>query len=136
MSHEEVITSFYEAGGPVADDSVLERTFSDDYVSHNSPPEAPPGVGQAFGLKGFLNAAFSDVDYKLTRTVIEGDMAATYTTISAVHTGDALGFPATNEPFTVEQMHMLRFDSDGKIVEHWGIRDDAGMMRQIGMIPA
>ena len=27
-------------------------------------------------------------------------------------------------------MHMLRI-ADGKIAEHWGIRDDAGMMRQL-----
>ena len=32
-------------------------------------------------------------------------------------------------------MHFLRF-ADGKIVEHWAVRDDAAMMRQIGMIPA
>jgi predicted ester cyclase len=28
-------------------------------------------------------------------------------------------------------MHLLRFADDGRIVEHWGVRDDAGMMRQI-----
>jgi hypothetical protein len=28
-------------------------------------------------------------------------------------------------------MHLMRFAEDGRIVEHWGVRDDAGMMRQI-----
>jgi predicted ester cyclase len=30
-------------------------------------------------------------------------------------------------------MHMLRI-ADGRIAEHWGVRDDAGMMRQLGAL--
>lgn len=57
---------------------------------------------------------------------------AAYTRMSAVHTGDTLGFPGTGEAFEVEQMHLMRFADDGRIVEHWGVRDDAGMMRRSG----
>jgi predicted SnoaL-like aldol condensation-catalyzing enzyme len=31
-------------------------------------------------------------------------------------------------------MHFVRF-RDGKAVEHWGVRDDLGMMQQLGVIP-
>jgi len=130
-SNRELIESFYAAGGPVADTATLERVFHPEYVSHTSPPETPPGVASALGLRGFLEASFSDIEYRLIWTVVEGDLAATHTQVSATHTGDTLGFPATNRPFTVEQMHLLRFADDGRIVEHWAVRDDAGMMRQI-----
>jgi predicted ester cyclase len=115
----------------MADDATLERTFHPDYVSHTSPPETPPGLPMALGLRDFLNATFSDVRYRLVDAVVEGDLAAAYTRISATHTGDTFGFPGTGQSFDVEQMHMLRFADDGRIVEHWGVRDDAGMMRQI-----
>jgi predicted ester cyclase len=131
MGHRSLIESFYAANGPMADDETLERTFHPDYVSHTSPPETPPGLATALDLRGFLQATFSDVDYQLVRTVVDGDHAATYTQLSAVHTGDTFGFPGTNRPFSVEQMHLMRFADDGRIVEHWGVRDDAGMMRQI-----
>ncbi|MEA2142569.1 MAG: hypothetical protein QOI64_999 [Solirubrobacteraceae bacterium] len=131
MGHRELIESFYAAGGPDADTATLERVFHPDYVSHTSPPDTPPGVATAVHLRGFLNAAFSDIHYRLIQTVVEGPLAAAYTHMSATHTGDALGVPATNRPFTAEQMHLLRFADDGRIVEHWGVRDDAGMMRQI-----
>ena len=132
MGHREQIEAFYAAGGPVADTDTLERVFHPDYVSHTSPPGTPPGLPTALGLRGFLGAAFSDVRYELVRAVVEDDHAAVYTRMSATHSGDALGFPATDRPFTAEQMHLLRFAGDGRVVEHWAVRDDAGMMRQLG----
>jgi predicted ester cyclase len=131
MNHRSRIESFYAANGPMADDATLERTFHPDYVSHTSPPETPAGMATALDLRAFLSATFSDVRYRLIETVVEGNFAATYTRVSAVHTGDTFGFPGTDKRFDVEQMHLLRFADDGRIVEHWGVRDDAGMMRQI-----
>ena len=69
--------------------------------------------------------------YRLIETVSEGDLVAAYTRMRAIHTGDTFGFPGTGEPFEVEQMHLMRFADDGRVVGHWGVRDDAGMMRQI-----
>lgn len=135
MSNRSQVEAFYAAGGPVADSSTLGELFHDDYVSHTSPPGMEPGPGQAFALRGFLESAFDDIHYELIRIVEDGDLVATHTRVSATHSGDALGFPATGKPFSVEQMHFLRFADDGKIVEHWAVRDDAGMMRQIGAIP-
>jgi predicted ester cyclase len=131
MNHRSLIESFYAANGPMADDATLERTFHPDYVSHTSPPETEPGLTTALELRDFLNGVFSDVRYRLIETVAEGDLVAAYTRISAIHSGDAFGFPGTGERFDVEQMHLLRFAEDGRVVEHWGVRDDAGMMRQI-----
>jgi predicted ester cyclase len=135
MSHRSLIASFYGANGPMADDETLERTFHPDYVSHTSPPETPPGMATALDLRAFLSRTFSDVRYRLIETVVDGDLVATYTRMSAIHTGDTFGFPGTGEPFDVEQMHLMRFADDGRIVEHWGVRDDAGMMRQIRPAP-
>jgi predicted ester cyclase len=131
MDHRSLIESFYAANGPMADDATLERTFHPDYVSHTSPPETPPGMATALGLRAFLDATFSDVRYRLINAVIDGDVAATYTRVSGVYTGDTFGFAGTGESYDVEQMHLMRFAGDGRIVEHWGVRDDAGMMRQI-----
>jgi predicted ester cyclase len=88
-------------------------------------------VATAVELRDFMQSTFSDVEYELIETVEQGDHAATYVHISATHTGDTFGFPGTGRRFTVEQMHLMRFAADGRIVEHWGVRDDAGMMRQI-----
>jgi predicted ester cyclase len=41
--------------------------------------------------------------------------------------------PATGREFSVEHTHIVRI-LDGKIVEHWANRDDADMMRQLGLL--
>jgi len=38
-----------------------------------------------------------------------------------------------NKPVSVELAHMFRL-RDGKIAEHWAVRDDLGMMQQLGAI--
>jgi SnoaL-like polyketide cyclase len=34
----------------------------------------------------------------------------------------------------MDYVHILRLE-DGKAVEHWGVRDDMGLMRQSGVLP-
>jgi predicted ester cyclase len=47
-----------------------------------------------------------------------------------------MGIPPSGRHISVEQVHWLHVDEDGKIAEHWAVRDDLGMMRQLGVIPS
>jgi predicted ester cyclase len=42
-------------------------------------------------------------------------------------------FPANGRSYTVSHVHIYRV-VDGKIREHWAVRDDLGMLRQLGAI--
>lgn len=48
--------------------------------------------------------------------------------------GMLLGVKPTGKRFEVFQTHWWKL-KNGKIVEHRGVRDDLGMMRQLGLIP-
>ena len=125
---------FYATGGPVGDPATFADVFHAEYVSHNSPPGSPPGVGQAIGLREWLTSTFSDVEYELLCVVEDGDFVATpHPPQRHAHTGHGPGLEPTGRRFEAEQMHMLRI-ADGRIAEHWGVRDDAGMMRQLGAL--
>jgi hypothetical protein len=128
-----IVEDFYAAGGPVGDPSGFEDIFHPEYVSHTSPPGLEPGVGQATSLYGWLTSVFSDVEYELVRTVCEDDLVAAQTICRATHTGPGLGVEPTGRRFEAEQMHLIRI-ADGRIAEHWAVRDDAAMMRQLGVI--
>lgn len=49
--------------------------------------------------------------------------------------GLLLGVPPTGRPVTVPNMHVYRI-ADGQITEHHAVRDDLGMMQQLGLLPA
>jgi predicted ester cyclase len=46
------------------------------------------------------------------------------------------GVPATHRPFSVAHVHLFRFAGDGRFLEHWAVRDDLGLARQIGLLGA
>ena len=130
---KQVVEDFYASGGPTAVPERLREVFAERYVSHTSPPGTPAGPSGAIALRAWLEATFSDLEYELVELVAEGDRVAVYTMMRGTHTGHGLGVAPTGKRFAAEQMHLIHV-ADGQIVEHWGVRDDAGMMRQLGLI--
>ena len=77
-----------------------------------------------------LDKAFSEQHWQIEDVVAEGDKVVLRCTHSGVHTGDFFGLPATGRTFSYKQMHIIRI-VEGKGVEHWAVRDDATLMRQL-----
>ncbi len=46
-----------------------------------------------------------------------------------------MGIAPTGKRFSVEHIHIFRI-TDGKLSEHWAVRDDLGMTRQLGVVPS
>jgi predicted ester cyclase len=46
-----------------------------------------------------------------------------------------MGNPPTGKPVEIDVIDIVRFE-DGKVVEHWGIADQMGLMLQLGLIPS
>jgi steroid delta-isomerase-like uncharacterized protein len=111
----------------------IDELFAEDYVDHSFGPQ-PADREQLKGFVAMFRAAFPDLQYDLHQVVAEGDRVASRDTVRATHKGEFMGIPATNKTVAVGAMHFLRF-ADGKIVEHWGITDVGGLMRQLGVMP-
>jgi steroid delta-isomerase-like uncharacterized protein len=80
-------------------------------------------------------AAFPDTKITVHQVVSEGDTAFARWTVTGTHTGDSMGFPATNTPLKITGMSGCRVQN-GVIVEAWNIWDQVGMARQLGMLAA
>lgn len=83
----------------------------------------------------WLRTAIPDLHYTIEDVIAEGDTVAGRVTMSGTHHGPYMGIPPTGRSFRVAEMHFVRF-RDGKGIEHRAVRDDLGMMRQLGVIPA
>lgn len=42
--------------------------------------------------------------------------------------------PATGKQFRQMQMHFVHLNADGLATDHWAVRDDLGMMGQLGLM--
>lgn len=67
--------------------------------------------------------------------IAEGDTVAYRATLQGTHLGELMGMARTGRAFRVQHMHRLRM-RDGRSSEHWAVRDDLGMLQQLGIVPA
>jgi predicted ester cyclase len=72
--------------------------------------------------------------YEVHDVVADGDKVAVRATAHGVHRSDHLGFPATGEPYSMSTMHLFRARGD-RLAEHWGVRDEYGVLVQVGAVP-
>ena len=116
--------------------AVIDELAAPNYVDHTSPPGVPP---TAEGQKVFVTmfrGAFPDLHYTIDDTITEGDRLVQRTTAHGTMKGDFMGMPASGKEATWSEIHIVRFDADGKAVEHWGVVDQLGMLAQLGFAQA
>ena len=115
---------------PSNDEPALREALTEDFVNHEAPPGVPPGPESAIYFMHLLNQAFSDQRWSIEKVLSDGDTVAIYCRHSGRHTGDFFGLPATGRTFDYRQMHLIRMRGD-RGAEHWAVRDDAALHRQL-----
>ena len=114
---------------------VIDELTGPNFVDHSLPPGVPAGNE---GIKAFFTmfrAAFPDLHYTIEDTIAEGDRLVQRTTAHGTMKGDFQGMPASGKEATWSEIHITRF-ADGKVVEHWGVVDQLGMLAQLGFAQA
>lgn len=114
--------------------TLADELVSADFLNHEVPAGAPRGPAGLRQLVTMLRTAFPDIHYDVQELLAEDDTVAARTILRGTHQGPFMGIPPTGRPVVQEQIHILRF-ADGKIVEHRAVRDDLGMLQQLGVIP-
>ena len=114
--------------------AVAEEVIAPDFVNHEAPADHTPGPESMRVVAGMLRTAFPDLHFTIEDLVAEGDLVAGRVTMRGTHEGPLMGMPPTGRQVEQAHMHFVRFQN-GKAVEHWGVRDDVGMLRQLGLMP-
>jgi predicted ester cyclase len=124
----------YEEGLNGGNLAVADELIAPDFLDHEAHPGASSGPESMRGLIKMLRTAFPDLCFTIEELIAEGDMVAGRLIMNGTHEGPLMGMPPTDRPVHQAHMHFVRF-RDGKAIEHWGVRDDMGMMRQLGATP-
>ena len=110
--------------------------FADGYVNHQTSAAAPPppaGVTAKQGTVRFFGGRLKGMpDLKVTveASVASGDTAAASFVYEGTQTGDYLGVAPTGRKLRFTSCDIFRV-AEGKITEHWGMGDIAGVMAQL-----
>ena len=129
-----VITQFIEEVLNQGNLDAADEFIAANFVDHNPIPGQEPTLeGLKKGFKMFL-AAFPDLHLTIEDIIAEGDKVMIRLTSRGTHKGEFMGIPPSGKQVTVLEIHIARI-ANGKIVEHWGLEDNMGMMQQLGAIP-
>jgi len=86
---------------------------------------------------------FPDCHFEILDIIGAGDSVVVRYKVTATHNGVGtlpvmgsmlVGVPATHKRFEVEHIHWYKL-RDGKIVDHYAVRNDLLMMKQLGLLP-
>jgi predicted ester cyclase len=115
-------------------------TFADESLNHGM--QVTPDRIEA--VLRSLRMALPDLRSETIEMVSDGEVVVCRTVLTGTHLGNPEipfvqgGVFAMVEPsgkrVEIMQMHWFRV-RDGKIVEHWAVRDDLTMARQLGVVP-
>jgi predicted ester cyclase len=124
----------YEEGLNGGNLAVAEELIDPEFLDREAHPGGNRGPESLRRLITMLRTAFPDLRFEIEDLIAEGDTVAGRLTMNGTHEGPLMGMPPTGRAVRQAHMHFVRF-RDGKAVEHWGVRDDVGMMRQLGFMP-
>lgn len=111
-----------------ADD--LREMFSAEAITHVSATRTEPSRTFEPNACASWAAGFSDTDLQIRKLVAERDSVTAYWVITATHTAEFVGIPATNREVTFAGMEIHRIKAN-KIVEVWRISDTFDLMQQL-----
>ena len=126
---------FWERAFNGRDLSALDDLIAEGYVNHAALPGTPPGVEGQAQLMQRLWTAFPDARFTIEHLALDGDTVICIGTMEGTHEGELLGQAPSGNRVQWRMCHIVRADDEGRAAEHRAIRDDLGLLRQMGAGP-
>jgi predicted ester cyclase len=125
------LEEIYEKGDLDLADELIHPAFVDHEPTLSDQPIGPECVKQTVRD---LHGWFGDLRFEIEDEIAEGNTVVQLVTMSGHHAGRFMGREPTGKPFAVRHIYIWRI-ADGKIADHWGSRDDLGLLGQLGLLP-
>jgi predicted ester cyclase len=113
---------------------LVDELFHPDFVDHEpAHPDQPTGPESVRQTVRQLHSAFGELRFDVQDEIAEGDKVVQLVTMSGRHTGPLMGREPSGREFAVRHVYIWRIEG-GRIVEHWGSRDDLGLLSRLGLL--
>lgn len=115
--------------------AVIDEIFAQDVIIHDPFAGTNQGVAAFKQLLAGFDAAFPHHRATVHQVIGDGDYVSVLHTHTGRHDGPFLGLPPSGKEITIGGVEVMRMQ-DGKIAEFWRHDDDAGLLMQLGILPA
>jgi steroid delta-isomerase-like uncharacterized protein len=136
-ANKEIIRRFYEEVFNQRNVDAIDELVHPEFFNNDPTPATSRDIPSMKQFIKTITQAFPNHHHAIEDLIAEGDKVVMRCTLTATHQGLFPGFlemPPTGKSICQRQIHILRIQ-DGKVAEHWVIRDDLTMMQQLGLIP-
>ncbi|UVO13686.1 ester cyclase [Mycobacterium sp. SVM_VP21] len=122
------------------DEDLAQRIIAPDFINREADDDPEDVARQQHGPAGFLATsqwlrdAFSNLRFELQENLAEDDTVITVATMTGQHTGVFNGIAPTGTTIHHKQVHIFKV-ADGQITQHRAVRDDLGLLLQLGWRP-
>ena len=133
LSNGDIVRRFYESWN--SGDINFVELVAEDIVNHQPEAEPERGRGRFADAISRVMAAVPDSQWTISDVLVDDDRVAVRITWSGTYGAPQFrGLPiAAPGTFSAEHIHIYRL-ADGKVAEHWVVRDDLTMLRQLGAV--
>ena len=121
-----------EEGFANNDRVIIDELIAPDCIEHQR--------GHAQGVAGVhefvsrLHGWLSDLELRIEDLAAVGDRVWLRMRVAGINTGSVNGLAPTGRRVSVDVFDLARIEA-GRVVEHWGVADQLGMLQQLGYAP-
>jgi len=130
-SNEAMYRRLIEEGFNQGNLAVADELVAPNAQEHQRGSEdGPEGVKKTIT---YLRSVFPDFKITIDEVVVSGDKVWARQRGGGTNLGRFAGHPPTGKKAFIDVIDVCRFEG-GKMVEHWGVPDQLGMMMALGLI--
>jgi predicted ester cyclase len=119
---------------------LARQIIAPDFINAEAEDDPEDAERQEHGPAGFLATsrwlrdAFSNLRFELQETLADADTVMAAAIMTGQHTGSFNGIAPTGRSIAHKQVHIFTI-TDGRISCHRAVRDDLGLLFQLGWNP-
>ena len=112
---------------------LVDELTTPDVIDHGAPPNGTHGREALKDTIRWIHSGFDDLVYEVKDAFASDDRVVMRCAVRGTNTREWMGHQPTGKSFLVDHIHIYRLEGN-RIAEHWGVRDDLGMLRQLGHV--
>jgi len=131
VSNESIYRRLIEEGFNQGNLAVVDELCAPDAREHQRGSEDGPAGAKRTST--YLRSVFPDFKITIDEVVVVGDKVWARQKGGGTNLGSFAGHPPTGRKAFIDVIDVCRIEG-GKIVEHWGVPDQLGMMMALGLV--